>query len=425
MKMKRVLSILSAVVLTSLIFTFPTQAEPGYYDEPGYEDTDYGYNEENNELDYYESQEYTADTAALEAERAAAQARSEALQAQLVDLLFDMDLLQVELIEVGEHVIETEGDLEVAEESREQQRETMALRIRYMFEAGSASAIERILASGSIAEMLVQAEYVQTVHTHDRNMLEEYIRTVHAIMELQAELEARMVVLEEKQDEYKAQKHYLENLIEGQRAYIEDIDERIIEAARIVAEMNAQRAAAAEAARLAALAEAEEAANAEPEEDPSEEDDTLLAEVPSPPQQDPDPPPPPPQQDPPPPPPPADGELTGPGGDPAVGQAIVNAAHTQLGVPYLWGGQTPSGFDCSGLTLWAHAQVGISIPRVDIDQRNAGRPVPMGQQMPGDIAWTFGHVGIYIGGGMMIEAPRPGLNVMIAAVRVTQFVRFW
>ena len=420
MKMKRVLSILSAVALTSLIFTFPIQAEPGYYDEPGYEDSEYGYYEENDEPDYYEGDEYTEDTAALEAERAAAQARSEALQAQLVELLFDMDLLQVQLIEVGQQVINTAGDLEVAEESREQQRKTMALRIRYMFEAGSASAIERILASGSIAEMLVQAEYVQTVHTHDRNMLEAYISTVQEIMELQAELEAEVAVLEVKQDEYKAQKDYLENLIEGQRAYIEDIDERIIEAARIVAEMNAQRAAAEEAARLAALAAAEEVANAEPE---VPEDDTIFAEAPT----QPDPPPPPPQPDPPPPPPPpADGEMTGPGGNPAVGQAIVAAAHTQLGVPYVWAGSTPCvGFDCSGLTMWAHAQVGISIPRVDICQRNAGRPVPMGQQMPGDIAWTPGHVGIYIGGGMMIEAPRPGLNVMIAAVRVTQFVRFW
>ena len=423
MKMKRVLSILSAIALTSLIFTFPTQAEPGYYDEPGYENYT-EYNEDYEAPEYYEDDEYTEDTAALEAERAAAQARSEALQAQLVELLFDMDALQVQLIEVGEQVIATEGNLEVAEESREQQRETMALRIRYMFEAGSASVIERILASGSIAEMLTQAEYVQTVHTHDRNMLEEYINTVQEIKDLQAELEAEMAILEEKQVEYKAQKHYLEDLIEGQRAYIEDIDERIIEAARIVAEMNAQRAAAEEAARLAALAEAEAAANAEPEEVPPAGDNVADATPPA--QQ--DPPAPPPQQDPPPPPPPppADGEVAGPGGNPAVGHAIVAAAHTQLGVPYVWGGQTPGvGFDCSGLTMWAHAQAGISIPRVDICQRNAGRPVPMGQQMPGDIAWTPGHVGIYIGGGMMIEAPQPGWNVMIAAVRVSQFVRFW
>ena len=84
-----------------------------------------------------------------------------------------------------------------------------------------------------------------------------------------------------------------------------------------------------------------------------------------------------------------------------------------------------AGFDCSGLTMWAHAQAGVIIPRTSGQQLAAGTRIPMGQQLPGDIAWTPGHVMLYIGGGMSIEAQQTGTNVMISPVRVDQYVRFW
>lgn len=93
----------------------------------------------------------------------------------------------------------------------------------------------------------------------------------------------------------------------------------------------------------------------------------------------------------------------------ASGNAIVEAAHSQLGVPYVWGGSTPNvGLDCSGLTQWCYAQAGISIPRYSEDQAAGGTMIPLSEARPGDILWRPGHVAIYIGGDQYIHEPQTG-----------------
>ncbi|UQA97500.1 C40 family peptidase [Streptomyces halobius] len=108
--------------------------------------------------------------------------------------------------------------------------------------------------------------------------------------------------------------------------------------------------------------------------------------------------------------------------------AIVKAAYTQLGVPYVWGGGTingPSGggFDCSGLTSYAVYQgTGhkVVLPRTSQEQRHVGKSVPRDQMQPGDLIIFnkdgWGHVGIYAGGNRMIDAPRPGKRVEIISL---------
>lgn len=115
------------------------------------------------------------------------------------------------------------------------------------------------------------------------------------------------------------------------------------------------------------------------------------------------------------PPPPA----TAPSNPGSAAGAAIAAARSQLGVPYLWGGTSPStGFDCSGLTQWAYRQAGVSLPRTTYGQRNAGRIVSVSQIQPGDLVFylDYGHMGMYIGGGQLIHAPQTGDVVKISSL---------
>lgn len=99
------------------------------------------------------------------------------------------------------------------------------------------------------------------------------------------------------------------------------------------------------------------------------------------------------------------------------GVGAVQAAESQLGVPYVWGGESPKGsaspgFDCSGLTAWSWGQVGVPLPHYSGAQMADSTPVPLNDLQPGDLLF-YGpggsqHVAMYTGPGMMIEAPQPG-----------------
>ncbi len=121
----------------------------------------------------------------------------------------------------------------------------------------------------------------------------------------------------------------------------------------------------------------------------------------------------------------AAGPVPNPPGD-AQQMDALGAAESQIGAPYVWGGETPGvAFDCSGLVQWAFAQAQISLPRVAQTQFDAGPKVPSGQPLvAGDLVFFhvpsdgpgIGHVGIYVGDGWMIDAPHTG-----ATVRFDQF----
>ena len=97
--------------------------------------------------------------------------------------------------------------------------------------------------------------------------------------------------------------------------------------------------------------------------------------------------------------------------------AVVAYAKKFLDVPYVWGGTTPAGFDCSGLVQYVYRNsVGIKLPRVSQAQRNVGTRVSRAQALPGDMVNYNHHVGIYLGNGYMIHAPKPGDKVRIAKV---------
>ncbi|HSC51925.1 MAG TPA: C40 family peptidase, partial [Gaiellaceae bacterium] len=97
---------------------------------------------------------------------------------------------------------------------------------------------------------------------------------------------------------------------------------------------------------------------------------------------------------------------------------VVGIAMQYLGVPYVWGGASPSGFDCSGLVMYVFAQVGISLPHSSYAQYGMGSPVSRSDLQPGDLVFFdgLGHVGIYVGGGSFIHAPHTGDVVKISSL---------
>lgn len=106
-----------------------------------------------------------------------------------------------------------------------------------------------------------------------------------------------------------------------------------------------------------------------------------------------------------------------PATDGSVGAQAVSIAMQYLGVPYVWGGSSPGGFDCSGLTSYVYAQLGIGLSHYTGSQWNEGTRVPADQLLPGDLVFFHSdlhHMGMYIGNGQMIHAPQTGDVVKIS-----------
>lgn len=322
----------------------------------------------------------------LEQQKKQAEKEMKSLQAELTELMTEIDVTEQKLIATGEAIIDATERLEEAEVNEQKQHDDMMKRIVAMYEKGNSSMLQMIMEAGSIAEMLQHMENVQAVHEYDRKALNEYIAVKEEIAQLKVSLEEEQASLEKLQANMTQKQNALDKKIEDKKAEVGNIQAQINEAARRAAE--------------------------EADRKRREEQEKQQINV---------------------------GGYKGTG-DQSVGNAIVAAARTQLGVTYVWGGTTPyKGLDCSGLTQYCHKVVGISIPRVSYDQRRAGKAIWVADgnttesygvslAKPGDVICYSGHVAIYIGNSRVIHAPHTGDVVKEATVYLKDILairRYW
>ena len=357
----------------------------------------------------------------LKKEKAAKQSEVSSLQSQLTSLMGKVNNLELELIQTGENITQAQSDLEVAQEKEKEQYAAMKKRIKYMYEAGNESAFETLIASDDFTDLLSKAEYVQNVHSYDRKQLQEYIDTKQQIADLKAQLEEDQANLESMQSDYEAEQTTLSNTLESKKEEVADLDEQL-QAAVAAAEAKRQAEEAAKAAKAAESTKSNSTVASTSNSgsqtvgnttnNNGNNNTTVTPSAPSTPTVTPD---------------TSNNNSSSDNGGSTYGNgsAILSAAAAYLGVPYVWGGTSGSGVDCSGLVYLAHQACGIPITRNSYSQGSGGQAVSDPQ--PGDVVCYGGHVGIYAGGGQMIHAPQPGEVVCYTSVDYAYhwYRRYW
>lgn len=347
----------------------------------------------------------------LEDQKNQAEAEMESLMDQLESIMTEITETDEKLILKGEEIIQAQEDLEEAEIQEQEQYEAMKLRIVAMYENGNSSMIEKILESGSIADMLKCAENIQSMQKYDRDQLQKYVETKEKIETLKSTLEVEMEALEELQANLKEKKSELETLKNEKAAEIADFDAQIQEAARKAAEEAARREEERRKEEEEANNQQNSSNNSSNNSSSSSGNNSGSSNS---------------------------GTTSSPSynnggtGDRSVAQAIVSAAWSYVGVPYVYGGTSRNGIDCSGLTMRCHQAAGISIPRTSGAQAGQGRSISsLSEALPGDVICYPGHVAIYLGNSRVIHAPQPGDVVKEASVYmgssqpITAIRRYW
>ena len=394
---------------------------------------------------------------AKESEKQTKESSVSDLQSELERVMAKMADLETKLIAKGEEIQKASKELQQAEEKSAKQYEDMKLRIKYMYEAGDTE-LEKFINAESAGDALNKAEYVQAVYTYDRDKLQEYVDTKKEIENLKTTLEKDKASLEKMNTELNVKKETLTTTIQTKQAE----EQQVLAAAQAVAKKRQTEGKAEktdnpekeETTSVQSGGSVQEQVSVEPEtpsepqtpaqpetpsepqapaepETPSEPQTPAQPETPSEPQTPAQPETPSEPQTPAEPETPSEpqtpAEPENPEENQSAAQQIVSAAYSFLGIPYVWGGTTTAGFDCSGMVQAAHAAAGISIPRVSWDQGTAGVEVSASEALPGDIVYYGWHVGIYIGNGQMIHAPEEGDVVKISTVdwAAHTFVRCW
>jgi cell wall-associated NlpC family hydrolase len=294
----------------------------------------------------------------------------------------ELDRLDGELELNGRHLVAARKSLNVA-----QRRIAERLRDLYVNGEGD-STLEVILGAQSLDDIIARLDAISRVSSQDARILRTVKRYRAEVETRRAKLKDARVDQAQIVSERAAQKASIESRLAERQQLYESVKDEIAELqaaerqrqAMLIAQ--ARERLAAQQAAVAAQASADTYSNSAP--DVSVETPSYV--------------------------PPPDGSKA---------SQVVAIAMQYLGVPYVWGGSSPSqGFDCSGLVSYVYAQIGISLPHHAASQYKYGTPVPYGAWEPGDLVFFsgLGHMGMYIGGGQFIHAPHTGDVVRITSM---------
>lgn len=356
---------------------------------------------------------------------------AEEYEQQLVDLLVTIQIINHD-IENKEDEIETaKAEYEVALAKQEKQQWAMNKRIKYMYEKGDMNYMQILLESKKFSDAVNKSTYSEKLYAYDRYQLYLYEQTKEEVIEKQKALDEDMAELEEIKLDAVSQEEELQLLVDEYSENIENFDEQLsgakekasqykeqiqkqseqikaleaeeqrkaLEAAKKKAEEEAKRKAEEEARRKAeeeASAKAnEEGSNSEePSDNGDNNDEGNSSGSES-----------------------SDGGSSGgsSSGGSAKGQEIANFACQFVGNPYVPGGTSlTEGADCSGFTMAVYNNFGLSLPRSSYAQAGYGREVSYSEAQPGDIIYYGGHVGIYIGNGLIVHASTQATGIKIS-----------
>lgn len=356
---------------------------------------------------------------------------AEEYEQQLVDLLVTIQIINHD-IENKEDEIETaKAEYEVALAKQEKQQWAMNKRIKYMYEKGDMNYMQILLESKKFSDAVNKSTYSEKLYAYDRYQLYLYEQTKEEVIEKQKALDEDMAELEEIKLDAVSQEEELQLLVDEYSENIENFEEQLsgakekasqykeqiqkqseqikaleaeeqrkaLEAAKKKAEEEAKRKAEEEARRKAeeeASAKVnEEGSNSEESSDNGDNNDEGNSSG---------------SEN-------SDGGSSGgsSSGGSAKGQEIANFACQFVGNPYVPGGTSlTEGADCSGFTMAVYNNFGLSLPRSSYAQAGYGREVSYSEAQPGDIIYYGGHVGIYIGNGLIVHASTQATGIKIS-----------
>ena len=323
---------------------------------------------------------------ALQKQGAEKQAEVDDLQSRLVNIISQIDALEEDIKNNTQDIEDTKEDLKDAKKAEKQQYNAMKSRIRYFYENDTDNNVFNILVSSkSLTDFINKVQYMNAVYSYDRDLLDSYEATRVEIQGMEEDLEDQQDELEKEKKSLKSQKKSLNSLIDSKKDEVTDITAQVAKAkAQAKKEAEERRQRLEEERRQRNLAQAAAAARqARASQGGGSGGSNSGGGNPY--QQDADP-------------------------SPATnvsGSAVVSYAMQFVGNPYVWGGNSlTNGCDCSGFVVQVYRHFGIDLSgsRNSAALRSVGQAVSPDNIKAGDIVCYPGHVAIYSGDGMIVEA---------------------